>query len=39
MRGMIDKSAFNWNFREDDWLVDLVLNNQRLRQKIFKLKK
>jgi len=38
MRGMIDKSAFNWNFREDDWLVDLVLNNQRLRQKIFTLK-
>lgn len=34
----INRSAFNWNFNADDWLVDLILSNNKLRHKILVLK-
>jgi len=38
MLDIINKSSFNWNFNEDDWFLDLVLNKPDLRYKIFTLK-
>jgi len=38
MLDIINKSSFNWNFNEDDWFLDLVLNKPNLRYKIFTLK-
>lgn len=38
MVDIVNKSTFNWNFKEDDWLVELVFTNPKLRQKIFTMK-
>ena len=38
MIDITNKSTFNWNFKEDDWLVELVFTNPKLRQKIFTMK-
>lgn len=38
IENLISKSSFNWNFKEDDWFVDLILNDPSLRFKIFTLK-
>jgi hypothetical protein len=38
IENLISKSSFNWNFKEDDWFVDLILNDTSLRFKIFTLK-
>jgi len=38
MVDIVNKSTINWNFKEDDWLVELVFTNPKLRQKIFTMK-
>lgn len=38
MIDITNKSTFNWNFKEDDWLIELILSNPKLRQKIFTMK-
>ena len=35
---IINKSAFKWNFKEDDWFIDIIFNNPALRYKIFIIK-
>lgn len=35
---IIAKSAFTWCFKQDDWFIDLLLNNAEIRHEIFILK-
>lgn len=38
MLDIVNKSAFNWNFNEDDWFVDLIMSHPDIRHRIFILK-
>lgn len=38
MIDIVNKSAFNWNFNEDDWFIDMIFNRPDIRHKIFTLK-
>lgn len=38
MLDIVNKSAFNWNFNEDDWFVDLIMSHPEIRHRIFILK-
>lgn len=38
VENIISKSAFNWNFTENDWFINIVLNKAEIRHKIFILK-
>lgn len=38
MLDIVNKSAFNWNFNEDDWFVDLIMSHPDIRHRIFTLK-
>lgn len=38
MIDVINKSAFSWNFNEEDWFINLVLSDPNIRFRIFTLK-
>lgn len=38
MIDIVNKSAFNWNFNEDDWFANIIFSHPDIRHKIFTLK-